>query len=335
MINLALVGCGGMANWHAAQLKAIPDCKVIALVDVCAPNTGTFAEKYFPDARQFESYDAMLDQLVGHGLDAVVLVTPHAQHYPQAKAALQRGMHVLTEKPMVTNLEHALDLARTVKQTGKKLGITFQAPYTAEFMYLARQRDAGELGKVQLISGQISQGWITATAGKWRQDPAISGGGQMYDTGAHLLNGIMWLMNEPVTEVGCFYDKAGTRVDINGVAILKFASGAMASIAIGGNCPSWASDLHIQTDRMLISTAAHGGKLEVQANNKRHYPHVQVSELPAAHSPHANFINALLGKEPLVCPVRYGVLLSSLMDALYESAHTQRIVQVNPLPSDI
>ena len=47
-------------------------------------------------------------------LDAVVLVTPHTLHYPQAKAALERGIHVLVEKPMVTELEHAYDLWDTV-----------------------------------------------------------------------------------------------------------------------------------------------------------------------------------------------------------------------------
>ena len=53
-------------------------------------------------------------------------------------------------------------------------------------------------------------------------------------SGAHLLNAFMWLMNEPVVEAGCFYDKLGSPVDINGVAIVKFASGALGSITIVG-----------------------------------------------------------------------------------------------------
>src|SRR5439155_841306 len=112
--------------------------------------------------------------------DGVVLVTPHTLHYPQAKAALEQGLHVLVEKPMVTSSEHAYDLWKTVKRTKKLLGITFQSPYTAEFGYLAKARDAGKLGKVQLIAGWVAQDWLRFTTGTWRQQPKLAGGGMNF-----------------------------------------------------------------------------------------------------------------------------------------------------------
>lgn len=124
--------------------------------------------------------------------------------------ALDHGLHVLVEKPMVTNSLHARELWRTVKSTGKVLAITFQAPYTDEFAHLAHLRDSGELGKVQLITGWVSQNWLKVTTGAWRQDPALSGGGQMFDTVAHLFNAVMWIMNNPVVEAACFYDSCST-----------------------------------------------------------------------------------------------------------------------------
>jgi predicted dehydrogenase len=335
MINLALVGCGGMANWHADQLKKIPDCKVVALVDNRPAQTKQFKDKYFNDAAEYDSYETLLEKPPTK-LDAVLLVTPHTLHYPQAKAALLRGLNVLVEKPMVTSSEHAYDLWKTVKETGKKLGITFQSPYTQEFQFLAKDRDAGHWGKIQMISGWMSQGWLKATAGLWRQDPQLSGGGQMYDSGAHMLNAMMWLMNEPVVEVACFYDKCGSPVDINGVAIVKFQSGALGSIAIGGNCPSFGTDIVIQTENTRIQTDQYGGKLEIYRDGKKFYPHVEQDfSHQASGTPHLNFVNALLGKEDLRAPVRYGVLLSALMDALYESADSQKIVKVKPVPKDI
>jgi predicted dehydrogenase len=333
MVKIALVGCGGMANWHATQLQKIEDAKVVALVDCVPAQTKLFKDKYFADAVEYESYERLLEKQ--DGLDAVVLVTPHTLHYPQAKAALEKGLHVLTEKPMVTSSEHAYDLWKTVKRTGKLLGITFQSPYTREFGYLAGLRDSGEWGTVQLISGWLSQGWKTGTAGKWRQDPKLSGGGQMYDSGAHLLNAMMWLMNDPVVEVACFYDKSGTPVDINGVAIAKFQNGAMASIAIGGNCPAFRTEIQIQTDRMLIVTDQYGGKLEMKARDKTVYPHIEDDDRPSAGTPHRNFVEAVLGREKLRAPVRYGVLLSALMDAMYESGDSGRPVKVPPVPKDI
>jgi len=117
MFNFALVGCGGMANWHAQQLAKIPEVKVVALCDCVAAQTKAFKEKYFADAVACESYEAMLEKPPVK-LDAVVLVTPHTTHFPQAKAALERGINVLVEKPMVTSSDDAFELWRTVKRTG-------------------------------------------------------------------------------------------------------------------------------------------------------------------------------------------------------------------------
>src|SRR5690242_774277 len=107
MIRIGLVGCGGMANWHASQLKGIEKTRVVALCDTIAEHTKQFREKYFADALEFDSYERMLEEAK---LDAVVLVTPHTLHYSQAKTALERGLHVLVEKPMVTSSAHAYDL---------------------------------------------------------------------------------------------------------------------------------------------------------------------------------------------------------------------------------
>jgi predicted dehydrogenase len=266
----------------------------------------------------------------------VVLVTPHTLHFSQAKAALELGINVLVEKPMVTSSEHAYELWRVVTKSGKMLGITFQSPYTEVYGYLAQERDAGRLGKVQIISGWLSQYWLKNTAGKWRQEPKLSGGGQMYDSGAHLLNAMMWLMNEPVVEVACFYDRCGSPVDINGVAIAKFKNGALASIAIGGNCPPFGTEIQIHTDTMRITTDQYGGKLEMFGKDgKRIYPHVVADERPSGGTPHLNFVNALLGKEKLRAPVRYGVLLSALMDAMYESADGEKMIKVKAVPEEL
>src|SRR4051812_14220794 len=187
MIELALVGCGKMAHWHAQQLQKIEACKVVALVDPLANQTREFKEKYFNEAAQYDSIENLLS-IKPPQLASVVLVTPHTLHFPQARLALENNLHVLVEKPMVTRSEDACELCRLVKKSGKKLGITFQSPYTPEFAYLAAERDAGRLGKVQLISGWLSQNWMKWTTNSWRQDEKLSGGGMMYDSGAHLLN---------------------------------------------------------------------------------------------------------------------------------------------------
>lgn len=331
MLKLAIVGCGGMANGHAKTLASMPDVTLAAFCDVIRERAEGYREKYASGASVFASFDEMLKAMHGR-LDAVVLVTPHTLHFAHAKAALEAGLHVLVEKPMVTSSEHAYELWRTVNATRKHLAIAFQAPYSAEYQCIARLRDSGELGKVQLIQGWLAQEWRKSQAGTWRHDPAMSGGGQMYDSGAHVLNAIMWIMNEPVVEVSCMYDRVGTPVDINGIAMMRFEGGAMGTVCIGGNSPGWDVDLRVQTDVMQLRTGPHGGSLEGHRLGKRFYPPVAVDDSPGAFTPHRNFVDAILDRAELVAPVRYGVLLSALMDAMYESAERKAPVVVKPVP---
>lgn len=338
MLNFAIVGCGGMANWHATELKKMSaEVNVVALCDTAPSHTKTFKDKYFAEAAEYYDYDALLKDAAKLKLDAVIFVTPHTLHYAQAKAALLAGLNVLVEKPMVTNSDHAYDLWKTVKSTGKKLAITFQAPYTAEYQFIKQLRDSNQMGKVQIIQGWLAQGWRPSSPEKytWRHDPALSGGGQMYDSGAHVFNAIMWIMNNPVVEVSCMYDKCDTPVDINGVVIMKFENGAFGSVAIGGNSPGWNVRVSVQTDKLQLATGPHGGFLEITGQPTLKYPHVPADPTPGAFTPHRNFVSALQGKEPLQVPVRYGVLLSALMDALYQASDTGTVVKVKPVPLDI
>src|SRR5689334_24363384 len=75
MIKLALVGCGGMAQYHAMNLKGIADVNVVALVDCNPKASANLKAKFFPEAIEYESYEKLLDAPPAK-LDGVVLVTP-------------------------------------------------------------------------------------------------------------------------------------------------------------------------------------------------------------------------------------------------------------------
>ena len=106
-------------------------------------------------------------------------------------------------------------------------------------------------------------------------------------------------------------------------------------VAIGGNSPGWDVSITLQTDQMVIKTGPHGGFLEMTKGGTKFYPRVDHDDHPAAGTPHLNFARAILGKEKLFAPARYGVLLSALMDALYESAQKGAPVKVKPVPDSL
>lgn len=335
-INLAIIGCGGMSHSHGENLKHIPEANVVALCDINPENMDKLWKAKFDGRKDIKRYGSM-DKLLKSppkGLDAVIIITPHTLHFPQAMAALDAGYHVLVEKPMCTSSAHAKKLADQVKKTGKLLQVSFQASYSCEFAYIRDVLQKGGIGELQTVTAWSHQGWRgDGKRRTWRHDPKLSGGGQMYDTGAHLFNAIAWCLDRPVEEVFCWIDNKGMPVDINAVMTIKWEGGVLGTATISGNNPGWDEGIIIAGDKGRLHTGIHGGKLEhFDGRNKLKYPSV-----PFPHqSPDRNFVDVLLGRTEPMCPVRYGILHSWMMDALYKSAKLGKPVKLSkpPLPKE-
>jgi len=169
--------------------------------------------------------------------DAITIVTPHTLHFEHGMEALKADCHVFMEKPMVTSVPQAHELDAFVRKTGKTLAIGYNTPCTPEFRYLRELIRNKTLGKLQTVTGRQSQDWKRLTTGTWRQDPKLSGGGQLYDSGAHMFNSLVWSVEQDVSEVLAFLDHCGTPVDINGTVNIRFVDGTLATMTISGNSP--------------------------------------------------------------------------------------------------
>lgn len=331
-IKLAIVGCGGQARFHAHCLTSVPEAQVVALCDINPQAMDTYWRERFAADKSIRRYRdfASLMKDPPKDLRGVVIVTPHTCHFPQAMEALAKGFDVLVEKPMVTSSAHAQKLAQQIKKTGRHLQIAFQAPYTSEFGYIRDLINRRALGELQTVSAFSCQGWLSGTKGTWRHNPKMSGGGQMYDTGAHLFNALAWLIDRPAVEVFCQIDNKGTAVDINAVMTIRWEGDVFGSVTISGNTPGWQEGIVISGDKGRIATGIHGGRLEHydQRGQLIKYPRVTQTNF----TPISNFVHCLLGGATPRCTVRYGILHSWLMDALYDSAKKKRPVKLSKPP---
>lgn len=332
-IKLAIVGCGGHAGYHAQQVHSNPDLmEVVALCDIKRENLENFHRNKFAAEAKIRLYDSMDDLMRDPppGLRAVSLVTPHTTHFEQSMAALDHGYDVMCEKPMVTRSEHARKLAKKVASSGRQFQIAFQAPFTAEFAYIRDVIARGDLGELQTINAFSCQGWRNATPGTWRQDPKQSGGGQMYDSGAHLFNAIAWLIDRPAQEVFCCIDNKSCAVDINAAITIRWEGGVLGSVTISGNTPGWQEGIWVAGEKGRISTGIHGGRLEHIDAEKGLIKYPRVTQ--ENYTPLKNFALCLQGKAKPRCGVRYGILHSWLMDALYKSAQQGKPVKLSKPP---
>lgn len=327
-VRVGIVGCGGMAGAHARRLKGNPDAKIVALCDVseeiCQRFNGHHLSDYKETPKIYTDPAAMYKKA---RLDAVAIVSPHTLHFEHGMQAIQAKCHVLMEKPMVTDSQQARTLAETVAKSGKIFTVGYNTPCSPEFRYLRDLIRNKELGRLELVTGWLAQNWKRGTRGSWRQDPALSGGGQMYDSGAHLFNSLVWSVEQPVSEVHAFVDNQDTPVDINGTVNIRFADGTLATIVISGNCPNDGAGLVLIFDGGRVEIDGWGGGwIRVFKGGVGAVKYPPIAYKP--QSPDDNFIDAILGRaEPLTGPIN-GVIQSELMDAIYESARTGQVVKV-------
>lgn len=319
-IRMAILGCGGMAGAHANRFKNHPDVELVACCDVSTQVVDGFIAKHLGELkakpRVFTDPAAMYREAKP---DAVTIVTPHTMHYDHGVQAMEAGCHVLMEKPMVTNAEQAHALAAKAAATKRIVVVGYNSPCTPEMQFTRETIRNGSLGKLELVSGWLSQDWMKATAGSWRQKPELSGGGQAYDSGAHLLNSVCWSVESDIALVFACLDNHGTPVDINSAITIRFTNGVLGNIVVGGNCRSSGCNLTYCFENGRIDVDGWGGNwIKVYNPEQVKYPVIPGK----AQSPNDNFVDAILGRaQPCTSP-RNGIVQSELMDAIYESART-------------
>ena len=320
-IRVAFQGCGGFMGAHAQRLKKRDDVQLVALCDVSTDIVDAFITRNLADYPTKPAAYTNIDTLYREARpDAVFIATPHTLHFEHGMKAIDAGCHVFMEKPMVTSADDAHKLAAHVEKTDRILVVGYNSPCTPEFTWLRKAIRSKELGSLELVVAHLSQNWMKGTAGKWRQDPALSGGGQAYDSGAHLLNSLCWLVESDIDTVFAFVDNHSTPVDINSSINIRFANGVMASIVVSGNCPATGGHMALMFDQGKVEVDGWSGSWITvhKGKDKVKYPAIPGESC----TPDDNFIDAIQGKTAPATTPRNGIIQSELMDAIYESART-------------
>jgi predicted dehydrogenase len=288
-----------------------PDPRQYALTAQVLKEAGQPVPPNEPDLAQ------LLDRFAGQ-LDAAFIVTPHAVHHDQAAACLEAGLDVLLEKPMTMNAAEAGSLINARDRTGRTLVVAFNGSLSPRIQKARALIKAGDVGDVRSISATVWQNWRELTEGTWRQTPAVSGGGFLFDTGAHMLNTVADLAGDEIVELSAWLDDRGAPVDIDAVVLARLASGAMITLHASGNTvPSCASEILLFGSRAILRTGVWGERLEIQRHGESELAPVEVPESTGAWE---QFLAIRSGKMENVSPPEYGLRLNHLWDAIRASA---------------
>lgn len=235
-IRMGVIGCGGNARGHLRNLTGHPEVTIVALTDPAkwALEATRRTLPGLAEAPSFADHRRMLRQV---DMDAVLISTPHTLHYRQITDSINAGCHVLCEKPLTTSTAETRKVIAHAKRKRKAVVVGFQRRFEAMRQFMRSFVRDESFGRPMSVQAFCSQGWLNAQRGQWRQDPGLSGGGQLNDTGAHIVDMILWTMPSKVVEVVALIDSRKTKVDIDSAVSFRFADGALGSLTIVGSGP--------------------------------------------------------------------------------------------------
>jgi predicted dehydrogenase len=313
-----------MAQGHIKRLSQNPQAEIVALCDIRDEALAhTVANHpHLQDTPQFHDFRDMIADVK---LDAIHIDTPHTVHYEQIMTGLDKGLHVFSEKPMVCTVKHAHDVMNKIEETGKIFVLGYQRHYQPEFLYIRDAIAKGKIGEVQFVQGLQCQNWRRGCKGSWRHDPALSGGGQLNDSGSHLLAVLLFTTGLGVESVAGFIDNMDVPVDINSALSIKFVGGAQGNISVVGNAPTWHEDITIWGEKGIFFMR--NGKLEFcDENGKRSTP--TPDEMPKGNTPDDNLIATIQGKETVGSPALWGLRVIELTESAWKSAEAHQFTKV-------
>ena len=317
-LKMAMIGCGGISRGHLQRLTAHPEVEVVALVDPAKAMLDRRVAEIpaLAGAATFADYRRMLKAVE---VDAVGLATPHTQHTTQILDCLDAGLHVLSEKPLTCSVADTKKVVAKARAKRKTVVVAFQRRWHAMRRYVRDFVCDKAFGAPLFVQSFLSQAWLTGTKGTWRQDPKLSGGGQINDSGSHIIDMIFWTLPARPTEVAAFIDNRGAKVDIDSAITYRLADGALGNMSILGAGPSgvfWEDMTVIGSKNRAVFIR--NGVLTVAVDGVLS----EVKQLPRDGNPTDHFVDVVRGRAKNESPPADFLPAIAFTEACWKSAAT-------------
>ncbi len=307
-MKFAIIGCGHAGRRHADQFKRIPGAELVG----CCDNSAQAAEQFARDYQTTAYTD--IDSLLNLKLDGVTICTPPSTHIPIVASAIQRGIRVLCEKPLATNLDECLSLSQT-----DPLACAFKFRHLSGGAILRDMIRRGELGSILAIRGTaVSDLDMT---GRWFSNRALSGGGVLFDNGVHLIDLCRFLVGD-VDEVSATISGGKRKLDVEESAtiLLRMECGASVELFV-----SWEAPAPMPPLMEIYGTAGYaqlGYELKVFDANRKLIRQIPAEGVDIWHEVIANFAGFVSGQGQPSAVFEDGFNAVAVVEAAYRSTES-------------
>jgi len=334
-IKFGVIGAGSFTSRrHIPTIVNSPDAELVAL---CRRNEEMLRRMadHFGCDNTFTDYRRMLDEM---DMDGVLVTTPHALHYEHARAALEKGLHVMIEKPMTIKTDEARELAGIAAGKGLVIVVALNPPFWSHTTYLREAINSGVLGEIEgadinwlgnaeHVFGLTPMpdsmpGVVPPTL--FRADPKLGGGGHFVDSGSHLVSELLWTTGLRVREVCALMDdpEFDMRTNVN----LTMENGAVCTVSNIGDSKI-SRRIHNTYFGSKATLFVDGMPFKITTCKPDQEPVVvSPDDMPEAPQPVDNLIDAILERAKPLCSADDGLAVVEVLEAAYTSARTGRKV---------
>ena len=343
-IGWAFIGTGRYPDRAGAPGRAVAgDTELIATYSRDRGRSEAFASKHgFRSA-----YDSVEELLADSRVDAVFIATPNNLHAEHTRMAAQAEKHVLVEKPMSLNVDDGIEMVRTCKTNGVKLGVGFQLRYHPGHIEARRLVQEGVLGNIVMAQSQLGGGERgqlrrpprTGLSEWWEHPDMIGGASTMIGSGVHAIDDLHFMLGQTVVQVAAITDGQNSDTPLESVAsmCLRFDGGAIGMMCSSSRIPDSKNDVVIygSDGRGVLKDSSRptmGGELEVVSDTVNDTIAYEPDELALFKWQTESFNRAIQKNEEPAASGIDGLKIVQVTVAMIESASKGRTGTLASLP---
>ena len=343
-IKAAVIGYGGMGNWHCRKINEIDELELAGVYDILE-SKNTAAEE-----NGYHAYGSLEELLADPTIEIVTVATPNQVHKPICIQAMEAGKHVVCEKPVALNHEELQDMIQVAEKNGVIFTVHQNRRWDEDFLIMKHLYEEGTLGNVFRIESRVhgSRG----IPGDWRNQKEC-GGGMVLDWGVHLLDQMLLMVQKKITSIYAELSYVTNENCDDGFTVtLQFEDGPVAQVQVGTsifiNLPRWY--MLGENGSAVIQNFKCEGKIVMVSDweNRDAVPVVTAAGLTKTMAPrtkdtieeyplprqqtdvrdfYRNVIKAIHGEEPQIVTHKQLMRVMKLMEAVFESAEKNVVIK--------
>ncbi|MEC3884007.1 Gfo/Idh/MocA family oxidoreductase [Halobacillus sp. HZG1] len=322
MLNVGVIGGGIIAREHLEAIRSLDELQAVALAELDASKRDALSREF--GLNGYTDYKQMIQETTP---DLVIITLPHHLHKEAALFSAEQGCHLLLEKPMALNSIECKEILTAAAENNVQLLVGHIQHYFQENKWAKRVIQELKLGELVFINETRHLHYFTDDRPKWFLDPDCSGGGIIMNIGAHCIDKIQWVVNEPFTKVISNLSYASPGIEGAGLLHLETESGIPVSISISGYnpVPKQVTEFVFTNGMMKVEIGkgvwvSKDGKYEqVYASNQDHPFQEQLIEL----------VNGITGKAPIENTGVYGKSIIQVIESIYQSDQEAKSVRLS------